>query len=105
MGFDQGLHVEAGALSSAGDKIVSKAVDFRNDLSTLQAHIDGLLNIWKGEAKDAFNSAYENDIKADLYRFQETLTQMGENVTAAAGILSGSDSDAEAGARHLGVRF
>ena len=51
------------------------------------------------------NSAYENDIKADLYRFQETLTQMGENVTAAAGILSGSDSDAEAGARHLGVRF
>ncbi len=68
------IQVTAQELRSKAGELRNLNSTFKNQVGTLESQEQALVGMWEGEARDAFNTAFNND-KAQMDNFYQLVDQ------------------------------
>ena len=96
----RGLRARTGEMDSNGRTTVKNADYLQTELTSLSRNIDSLMGIWRGGSANQFKQSYDQQAR-NFTEFQLLLNDLGESISAAAGILNAAEENNASKGAHL----
>lgn len=95
-----GIQANTAAMNQNGQQIIANAENYQNELASLRANVDSLMNMWKGVSATEFNQSFQEQAN-NLDEFGRLILELGESISRGANILSKAEEDNVSAGSHL----